>query len=129
MKTDSNTTIEEYKEYFNQFCAERRWDRQTPRELILSMMIELGELAEHYQWEDQYAEENHHNFEKISEELVDIFNYLVLFAKRTGIDIAKAGFKKLDKLDKKYPVVDVKDGLGRQNYYKRKKEYRTKGVN
>ncbi|NJE26209.1 nucleotide pyrophosphohydrolase [Thermococcus sp. MV5] len=94
------------------FRDERLWRKyHTPKNLAISLAIELGELLEHFQWEtnDEIFEKikNKEVQEKIEEEMADIIIYLVILAHELGIDLDKAVEEKLRKNNEKYPVKEI----------------------
>lgn len=106
---------------------ERGWDPDA-RGLAISIVLEAGELLEHFQWsESQKVEkavkENKSKKDEIASELGDVVNYLCEFADRLDIDISDALEKTLKKIEKKYPAEDFKKG-GMDFYYAQKKKYR-----
>lgn len=89
------------------FVDERNWQKyQNPKDLALSAMIELGELLEHVQWktDEEILEYLKTHKEDVSDELADVFVYLIEFANATGIDAGEAVETKLKKNAIKYPV-------------------------
>jgi hypothetical protein len=67
------------------------------------------------------------NIEEMGYEAADILIYLMKFCRETQIDIIEATLKKLEKLQKKYPVGynDTKDDTpNHEAYLKIKKAYR-----
>lgn len=119
-KTDQNTTIQELKDRFDRFASERNWVNLDLKDLLLSAFIELGELSEHFQWLKDTEEVDK---KEASEELVDVFNYLIRLMIQLDIDLTQAFYNKMDKLDKKYPVAEMKD-CSRDDYFRKKEEYR-----
>jgi NTP pyrophosphatase (non-canonical NTP hydrolase) len=103
------------------FCEERGWNHTHPNSLITSTLIELGELAEHYQWKNEFEEYTEDEKKEIAYEFVDVFFYLSRLANKTGINIEEAFYDKLPKLAKKFPI--GKDSL------EANKEYRAAGKN
>jgi dCTP diphosphatase len=106
---DADTTISQLKEAVRAFIRERAWvPYHTPRNLALSMAVELGELLEHFQWRDdkesvRYLQEDAHR-QAVGEELADLACYLLSFSIATGIDLSEAIAKKLEKNARKYPA-------------------------
>ncbi|MDV3103563.1 nucleotide pyrophosphohydrolase [Thermococcus waiotapuensis] len=91
------------------FRDERDWKRyHTPKNLAISIAVELGELLEHFQWrenEEILASMNDPaERENVEDELADVLIYLVLLAHELGIDLEKAALKKIAKNARKYPV-------------------------
>ncbi|MGJ3237644.1 MAG: nucleotide pyrophosphohydrolase [Anaerolineae bacterium] len=63
---------------------------QTPKNLAISLMLEAGEVLEHFQWDDQLKDK-----EAFAEELADVMLYLLQIASLTEIDLARAVTQKL----------------------------------
>ena len=110
-------SIQEISEIVEKFCTERNWENKDPNQLITSTFIELGELAEHYQWKNEFQKYSEEEIEEIGFEFVDVLFYLIRLANKTGIDIEKAFDKKLPKLAKKFPV--GKDPTVAHNEYRK----------
>lgn len=106
------------------FSNERGWVNENPSFLLNAIFIELGELAEHYQWQSDFtkiraADKNTRT--EIGFEFVDIIIYLFRFAERSGIDIEEYFDKKMPKLAEKFKVG--------ADHSKAHKEYRKTGKN
>lgn len=86
------------------FCDARGWAHSNPTGLISSTLIELGELAEHYQWQKEFKEFTDEEKQEIGYEFVDVFWYLIRLADKSGIDLEQAFEDKVPKLEKKFPV-------------------------
>lgn len=92
-----------------EFAAARDWERfHTPRNLMLALTGEVGELAELFQWKNdaEVAAMTHspHEFERLQEELADVMMYLVRLADVCGVDLDHALRDKLRKNAQKYPA-------------------------
>lgn len=96
-KTISDMTAE-----ISKFCSERGWKNFDPNHLITSVLIELGELSEHYQWKSKFEDWDETKKREVGFEFVDIIFYLFLIAKESGIDIEKSFYEKLPLLKKKF---------------------------
>ena len=90
------------------FTDERDWAQfHTPRNLVLALVGEVGELAELVQWRtdaevvDLARTDDGH--EALSDELADVFTYLVSIAEALGIDLDEAVHAKISKNAAKYP--------------------------
>lgn len=88
------------------FAAERDWDQfHSPRNLLLAVVSEVGELAEVVRWagdrEPAIPAESRQDWE---DELADVFILLVRLADRSGVDLTTAFARKLQKAREKYPV-------------------------
>lgn len=91
------------------FRDERDWQQfHTPRQLAAAISIEAAELQEVFLWksDDDAAEQirNPHEFERLRQELADVFIYTLLFADRAGIDLDSAVRDKLALNEERYPV-------------------------
>ena len=80
------------------FATDRQWSRyHTPRNIVLAMMGEVGELAELFQWKGDGTEGAPHglpNFteddvDHVSQELADVSIYLMRLADVCGVDLAQ----------------------------------------
>jgi len=93
------------------FRNERDWKQfHWPKDLALSLVLEAGEVMEHFQWknEEEIKEYLKTHQEEIGDELADVFNYLLIMAHDFGIDLAAASERKIEKNVKKYPVEKAK---------------------
>ncbi len=81
------------------FRDARDWKQfHTPSNLAKSISIEAAEILEHFQWNDDFDKE------KLSEEVADVFTYLVLLADAIDVDLEEIVRAKLKKNNVKYPV-------------------------
>lgn len=92
-----------------QFADARGWQRfHTPRNLMLALTGEVGELAEIFQWlSDEEVErlpDDPARFTHLQEEVADVLLYLVRLASVMRLDINAAVSDKLQKNARKYPV-------------------------
>eukprot|EP00105_Crassostrea_gigas_P025647 XP_011446282.1 PREDICTED: dCTP pyrophosphatase 1-like [Crassostrea gigas] len=102
-------SLEKIREMQAVFCRERNWDQfHTPRNVLLALVGEVGELAEIFQWKgevdvglpDFSQEERDH----VGQEMSDILIYLVRLADRCRIDLPSAVLQKIEHNAQKYPV-------------------------
>ncbi|MDT8306947.1 MAG: nucleotide pyrophosphohydrolase [Anaerolineae bacterium] len=63
---------------------------QTPRNLAISLLLEAGEVLEHFQWREEVRDR-----QKLAEELADVALYLLQLASLSGIDLEQAILDKL----------------------------------
>lgn len=102
---DSEITIEEIKNKIKEFNTIRSWDKyHKPKDIILALTEELGELARIFKWvgsknEIQYLKKN-----EVKEEVADLFIYLFIHSYKADVDISEAILEKLEKNNKRYPV-------------------------
>ncbi|XVF66456.1 hypothetical protein PTKIN_Ptkin10aG0037300 [Pterospermum kingtungense] len=91
-----------------EFARARDWEKyHSPRNLLLAMVGEVGELSEIFQWRGE-VDKGLPNWEEsdkehLGEELSDVLLYLIRLSDICGIDLAHAATKKLVKNAIKYP--------------------------
>ena len=93
----------------DKFVEERNWEQyHTPKNLVMALSGEVGELIECFQWlNDDDIEDVKNSPEKlipIEHEIADVFIYLVRIANKMGIDIEDAVYKKMKLNRLKYPA-------------------------
>ena len=100
------TQMESLMKLLLEFRDNRDWAQfHSPKNLAISIAVEVGELLEHFQW----TEEGDAVFEKeVSEEIADVFIYLLLLSNELGIDLLEAARKKVKDNESKYPVNKAK---------------------
>ena len=108
--------LEELRIRISKFAKERDWDQfHSPKNLSMALIVEAGELVEHFQWIKQ-SESFALPAEKlkaVEEELADIFVYLVRIADQLGIDLISASHRKIESNAAKYPA-DMVRGSSRK---------------
>jgi ribosomal protein S18 acetylase RimI-like enzyme/NTP pyrophosphatase (non-canonical NTP hydrolase) len=94
----------DYQLALRQVVEHREWQKfETPQELLVSLMAEVGELAQELQWKSQWQA---FDLDKasIAAELADVYNYLLRLSWHLDIDLLAACFEKLEEVCDKYPV-------------------------
>lgn len=89
------------------FRDARNWKQfHNPKDLAISLVLEATELLEHFQWKNEDEIQNHLTAHKqdVSDELADIFYWVLLIAHDFDIDLKQAVADKLAMNHKKYPV-------------------------
>jgi NTP pyrophosphatase (non-canonical NTP hydrolase) len=123
METDRNICIQELKDRIKEFIKERDWEKyHHPKEIAISMAIEIAELLEVFQWEEKRSVEDlkreKKTLEKIREEIADVLIYAMSISNQLDIDISEAIIDKLEKNRRKYPHRKViKEGLYKKDIY------------
>jgi NTP pyrophosphatase (non-canonical NTP hydrolase) len=87
-----------------QYGIDRNWQQfHTPKNMALSLSLEANELLELFQWStdnnvmpDRSAQ--------LSEEIADVFYWLIKLSNYYQIDLGEVLEKKMDKNEAKYPV-------------------------
>jgi NTP pyrophosphatase (non-canonical NTP hydrolase) len=113
-KDDSNTNLLYFKKEVEKFVNERGWTKyHTLQNLIQALGIEVSELSEIFLFKDldiQMIDENRALFENISDEVADIFIYLISLVNRLNINLTDAFARKMIKNRLKYPVEEFNNG-------------------
>ena len=91
------------------FAAERDWEQfHSPKNLVMALTGEVGELAEVFQWMTEEASRNAgrdpRTAQAVREELADVLLYVVRAADVLGVDLNAAVADKLQTNAEKYPA-------------------------
>lgn len=108
------STIVNLQKKLTDFRDERDWRQfHDPINLAVALQLEVSEILECFQWradakkfEDWYSDPA--NKKALTEEVADVFSYLLLLAESLGIDIAQATEEKIAHNAAKYPVEKAK---------------------
>ena len=106
---DDKTNIYDLKNQVRIFCRDRDWDQfHNAKDLAIGIITESAELLEHFRFKsEKEVEEVFKNSDKkleISEELADIFFFILRMSDKYDIDLSDVFIEKLRKNDIKYPV-------------------------
>ncbi|XP_076911348.1 uncharacterized protein LOC143569272 [Bidens hawaiensis] len=105
---EETVTLKLLKQKMHDFAQERDWEQyHSPRNLLLALVGEVGELSEIFQWKgevekglkDWKEEEKVH----LGEELSDVLLYLVRLSDICGVDLGQAALRKIRLNAIKYP--------------------------
>lgn len=91
------------------FADDRDWQQfHTPKNLILALTGEVGELSEIFQWlsddDSASAAIRPETGEAVKDELADVLMYLVRLSTVLGVDLNEAVTRKLMLNAQKYPI-------------------------
>jgi dCTP diphosphatase len=91
------------------FANERDWEQfHSPKNLVMALSAEVGELTEIFQWLSEDASKNigrdASSAEAVRDEIADVALYLVRLASVLDVDLNEAVTQKLKKNAEKYPV-------------------------
>ncbi|XP_060112616.1 dCTP pyrophosphatase 1 [Heteronotia binoei] len=108
----SEPTLEDIRSLQSAFAAERGWGKyHQPRNLLLALVGEVGEVAELFQWRPETPEGlpgwMESEREALSDELSDVLIYLVALADKCHVDLPSAALRKIEKNHLKYPAEKV----------------------
>nr|XP_060639031.1 dCTP pyrophosphatase 1 [Anolis sagrei ordinatus] len=118
-------TLEDIRKLQIAFTAERGWGKyHQPRNLLLALVGEVGELAELFQWREDAPEGlpgwTASEREALSDELSDVLIYLVALANKCRVDLPTAALQKIEKNRLKYPVEQVYGSSKKYTEYQKK---------
>ncbi|MGO1562659.1 hypothetical protein CZ771_13425 [Actinomycetales bacterium JB111] len=104
------------------FSAERDWEQfNTPRNLMLALVGEVGELVEIAQWRTDEQVVEHARTEAggraLGDELSDVLSYLVQVAASLDIDLGAAWETKMAANREKYPADLVRGSIKKYDEY------------
>ncbi len=116
---DLDTTISFFKEEVKKFVEARDWNRyHTPKNLVQAINCEAGELSQLLLFRDYTVEEIWNSkklLTNISEEIADVFIYLISLINALDLDLSQIFTNKMQKNKKKYSSKEFNNGI----YYKK----------
>lgn len=108
---------DELQKALRNFADARDWDQfHSPKNLVLALAGEVGELAAEFQWltEAESRSLDDERLSRVAHEIGDVFIYLLRLADKLSIDLEQAAWDKLDLNAERYPVALAK---GRSSKY------------
>lgn len=112
---DMTTTVADLRNLVREFVEERDWRKfHSPKNLSMSLAIEVSELMEHFQWltTEESREIDESTMHDVGEELADCLCYVLAISNELGIDLASTLRAKMIKNREKYPVEEFKGRFG-----------------
>ncbi|MBV5310637.1 nucleotide pyrophosphohydrolase [Chromatium okenii] len=103
-----------------QFAHERDWEQfHTPKNLVMALAGETGELLEHFQWltAAQSATLSDEKKQQVAHEMADILLYLIRLSERLDIDLIAAANEKIAINAVRYPAEKVRGDARRAGEY------------
>lgn len=103
----SKSSIEDLKAVLRQFADDRDWDQfHSPKNLVMALTGEAGELIEHFQWLTEEQSSNLSELKKaqVADEIADIQLYLLRLADKLDLDILQECYRKINDNAVKYPI-------------------------
>ncbi|MDO8639375.1 MAG: nucleotide pyrophosphohydrolase [bacterium] len=100
------------------FRDARDWKKfHNPKDVSLSLVLEAGEVMEHFQWKNKEEMEKYikTNRSDIGEELADVLYWVLLMSHDLKIDVFDALEKKIQKNKEKYPISKTKGNHTKYN--------------
>lgn len=110
---DEKTNVQNLKEKVKKFCDDRDWGQfHNPKDLAIGLSTESNELLSLFRFKniDEMIQlfKNPIKKEEISDEIADIFFFLLRFSQMYNIDLSEALDYKIEKNDKKYAISKFK---------------------
>jgi len=117
--------IEEIQLRLRRFVQARDWEKfHTPKNLVMALAGEAGELLEIFQWltaeESQKVNQDPKKAQQVKHELADILVYLVRISDVLGISLEQAVLEKLAINEEKYPPHLAKGNAKKYNELREK---------
>jgi dCTP diphosphatase len=114
---DASTTLAELTAVVQEFVDQRDWQQfHTPKNLAMSLAIEVAELMEHFQWIDGAASrrvvDDAPKRGEVADELADVLCYTLALANQLGIDLSASFEAKMVKNRAKYPAEQYRGRYG-----------------
>lgn len=122
-KNTSDVALTELTRMMADFASERDWEKfHSPRNLLLALVGEVGELSEIFQWRGEVPKGlpdwNSDEKEHLGEELSDVLLYLLRLADICDVNLGEAALRKLKKNALKYPVERCMGSSDKYTVYK-----------
>jgi NTP pyrophosphatase (non-canonical NTP hydrolase) len=100
--------VKELAARLRDFADRREWQQyHTPKNLVMALSAEVGELTEHFQWLTPEEARNVMTIagraSEIEDELADVFIYLVRLADELNVDLLAAAHAKIDRNELRFP--------------------------
>lgn len=113
MTTRIFSNLKELSEELRRFAGERDWQQyHTPKNLASALVVEAGELLEHFQWltQEESTRLSTSQKQEVAHEIADVLIYLTRLADRLDIDLLQAASQKMVLNARKYPPADQQGG-------------------
>ena len=104
---DNKTTIQELKLRVKKYCEDRDWDKyHNAKDLSIGITTEASELLEYFRFKSEQEVNDivKSKRNEISEEMTDVFFFLLRIAQKYEIDLSEAFDRKMKKNALKYPI-------------------------
>jgi dCTP diphosphatase len=100
-------SLDELARALRAFSLARDWQRfHAPKNLASALVVEAGELLEHFQWltEEQSRQLGSDAREAVADEMADVLLYLVQLASEMNIDLLVAARRKMAANERRFPA-------------------------
>lgn len=102
-------SLREIQDALQRFAAERDWEQfHTPKNLVMALAGEVGELLDIFQWmtpeESEIVMNDSERRDAVLMELGDVFQYLLRLADRLGVDLEEATWNVIRRNKTRFPT-------------------------
>jgi len=112
---DQDTPISFFKKEVDHFIVERNWTKyHTPKNLVQALHCEAGELSQLLLFKDFTKEDimsDKKLLRNISDEISDVFIYLISLINALGLDLTEIFINKMEKNRAKYTLDEFNSGV------------------
>lgn len=111
-------SLDQLAERLQAFAKAREWEQfHSPKNLASALIVEAGELLEHFQW---LTEEQSRNLpaakrEAVASEMADVLLYLIQLASALGVDLPETARRKIENNEQRYPVAAARGSSKKHN--------------
>ena len=92
------------------FAQVRDWGRfHAPKNLASALVVEAGELLEHFQWmtEAESRQLPEAQKQEVAMEMADVLLYLVQLGNELGVDVVQAAQQKIEINEQRFPAPEA----------------------
>ena len=100
-------SLDDLSRRLDAFARARDWKQfHAPKNLASALIVEAGELLEHFQWmtEAQSRELDPAQRDAVAAEMADVLLYLVQLSNELDVDLLDAARRKIALNEQRYPV-------------------------
>ena len=106
---DCSATTAELQQRLREFGEARGWDRvSTPTALLLSLVGEVGEVAQHFRWltptQAAAVMQDEQTAKQVREEIADVYWCLLGLSDVLDIDLTAALLTKIKEMERRHPL-------------------------
>ena len=113
--SDQDTPISFFKKEVENFIVKRNWTQyHTPKNLVQALNCEAGELSQLLLFKDIKKEDimsDKKLLRNISDEISDVFIYLISLINALDLDLTKSFISKMEKNKAKYSLDEFNSGV------------------
>ncbi|MEN8176817.1 MAG: nucleotide pyrophosphohydrolase [Pseudomonadota bacterium] len=113
-------SLDDLSQRLLEFARARDWEQfHAPKNLVMALSGECGELIEHFQWLSEAQSQRLDDDKKaeVAFEMADMLIYLLRLAERLDIDLVDAAYRKVAINEARYPVHRVRGDARRASEY------------